>query len=295
MKDPRQLERSLVVRHRASLHPPRKERPCESLPKLGLDPGARRILSEKPRLGEPEPFAHGHLRRGLLRSSRPRERQEPAQRSDTLARSLELLGLCPTRPARLDPRRTRHEERRHEDQQQPRNQRGGPPVPRHELAKRIPDARGLREHGEAAQVAFEIIRELARRGVALRRALGHRACNDPIEFAVEPPHDLRRRRRVLPQDLLSGRHRTSGVVAKGPHSGQKLIEHHTERVHVAGRIDFAYGGIDLFGREIGQRALEDSLTAQDARIAGIPQSGHAKVQHTQRTVRLDHDIGWLEI
>jgi hypothetical protein len=187
------------------------------------------------------------------------------------------------------------------------------PVARRELLQPIPRARRTREHRLAGEPPIDIGQQRVDRRVPGGRLLGQAAQRDGVEFGSQHAAQrlgsraarLRRRhqqmapaRRAridLEDGALQRRGRLGALVR--PLAAQQLVEHHAQRVHVAGRRERQSRKLLRARVARRQRAagLARELGLGDGVALGVEQLGDPEVQQPHLTLRRDQDVGRLQV
>ncbi len=172
------------------------------------------------------------------------------------------------------------------------------------------------QHRLHARVALEIGRQRFGAVVALGRLLRERLADDGIEVARQLGSQPARRRaaqaragRVDVQQArwrdrrrhqfgVQGRRRARAgvdVQAIGPPSGQQLVEHDAQRVHVRGRGQRLAGQLFRRGRLRRQRSSRPRRRVRVAREGIVEETRDAEVEQSHLPVGRDEDVRRLEI
>ena len=207
------------------------------------------------------------------------------------------LGL-PERSSQPHNQRYEHRHRR----------RHAPPVPSHKPPGAIRERVGPGLHRATVEVTAHVLDELLRRRVAALRLAAQRLHHDRVEVAAKGaaqarlggaarlgrvgPDRGRRRTGVFfqyePLDFM----RRGGVIAMRTASGQHLVQHHAQGVHVGGGRDALPA--DLLGRGVARRH-RSRAGLREARRVGIEHLGDAEVQQLHLTRRRDVHVRRLQV
>ncbi len=214
------------------------------------------------------------------------------------------------------------EHQRHEDQPRRRHLR---PVPPDELPQAI---RGRRRAGRDRLVGEEpldVVAQADRRVVPPLPLLGQRLHHDPVGVAADQPRQPRRLDVPGRGDaqqrsgrLDTGRRRRRFVVANQPQhlvqgrplqrlprdrrrAGQQLVEDHAQGVDVGPGVDVQRVEGRLLRRHVQRRAGdaakggEQALLGQPHPAGGLGQAEVDHLGHRAVVVRLDQDVGGLQV
>jgi hypothetical protein len=142
----------------------------------------------------------------------------------------------------------------------------------------------------AAQVPPEVLEQLLRALVAVRRTLLEEPRHDDLEVPAQAPvHTPERRRDLAPDHHRRVRQRLKRQVVRQL-SAQRLVQHHAEAVEVAPRVRQLRPG-DLLRRHVRQRADHRALrraarALRSCAIAAEPQHHRQRPQRVERRIRV---------
>ena len=192
----------------------------------------------------------------------------------------------------------RHDQAGHQRHQCEGRERERTAVARGTLPQQIERAVPTRRDRFACEVAAQLGAQFAGTLVALVGGLLEAVGDDRLQIVrglwAVSPHRHRR--------ALDDRHQHRMQSARDRerhHAGQRAVEHHAERPHVAARVD----RIDLATRLLGaaplQRAEEDrggtGVAAGQFVDAAVEVLGEAEVEHLRRALPVEADVARLEV
>ncbi len=125
--------------------------------------------------------------------------------------------------------------------------------------------------------------------VALGGQLGHRLGDDRLERRWHVGDERAQRRRPLAHVLVGDRHR--GLAGERRAPGEHLVEHHTEGVDVAARVDGQ--ALGLLGREVGGGAHDEAGLCH--LLVRADRTGDAEVGDLDLAVGGDEDVARLDV